>query len=301
MRNVVIVGGSGFLGQHTARRFVRAGECVWATHSINKEPPLVEGVQWLATDLASSAITARWPTKCDVVIFLAQARNWRQFPEGADDVFRINLGALHQTTQYARNSGAKKLLVASTGSVYSASPKAMREVDVIDANGSRTFYAASKLAAEVLLGPFTKHVDITQLRIFMPYGSGISPDMLFPQLVKRVQTGQPISLHGSDGMRINPIAATDVAEAFWRCSGLNGSSVLNLGGAVEWTLRGVGETIGKVVGVAPRFETQPGVQAPVVVGEIGALRRALRWAPSISLEDGIRSWLGIESITRMAG
>lgn len=301
MRNVLIVGGSGFLGQHTVKSLVQAGDRVWATHSVGKTPPPLRDVQWLATDLTSSQATDSWPRDCDAVIFLAQARNWRNFPACAGDVFRVNLDALLQTAQYAQTSGAKKLLVASTGTVYASSALALREMDVIDCNASRTFYAASKLAAEILLGPYTKYLDITQLRIFMPYGSGINSDMLFPQLVKRVQTGQPITLQGFDGMRVNPIAAADVAEAFRRALDLVGSSVLNLAGSSEWTLREVGETIGKILGLAPRFEHQPNVPAPVVVGDISALCQALCWTPSIDLEEGLRSWLQVESTGRLAG
>ena len=274
---------------------------MWATHSLGRTPPALDRVQWLPTDLASAHIARAWPHACDAVLFLAQARNWRNFPECADDVFRVNLGALHQTVQYARTCGSKKLLVASTGTVYEPSARALRETDGIDSNAARNFYAASKLAAEILLGPYAKLLDITQLRIFMPYGSGISSGMLFPQLVKRIQTGQPITLHGADGMRVNPIAAADVAEAFWRCLELQGSSTLNLAGATEWTLRGIGATIGKVLGLTPRFETQPSVQAPVVVGDIGALCQALKWTPSVSLETGLKSWLQVESTGRLAG
>ena len=301
MRNVVIVGGSGFIGQHVANRFIEAGNRVWATHSLGRTPPALDGVQWLPTDLASAHIASAWPHICDAVLFLAQARNWRNFPECADDVFRVNLDALHQTVRYARAFGAKKLLVASTGTVYEPCAQAMRESDGIDSNAARNFYAASKLAAEILLAPYTKFLDITQLRIFMPYGSGISPDMLFPQLVKRIQTGQPITLHGADGMRVNPIAVGDVAEAFWRCLELQGSATLNLAGAAEWTLRGIGETIGKVLGLTPRFDAQTNVQAPVVVGDISALCRALSWTPGVSLETGLKSWLQFESTGRLAG
>lgn len=301
MQNVLIVGGSGFIGRHTTKRLVEAGNRVWATHSPNKTPPAYDGVGWLPTDLASLQGAEIWPRDCDAVIFLAQARNWRNFPDCAEDVFRINLGALHHTAEFSRKYGVKKLVVASTGTVYEPSARAMRESDPIDSNVARSFYAASKLAAEIILSPYTKYLDITQLRIFMPYGDGIGPDMLFPQLVKRIQTGQAVSLHGHDGMRVNPIAVADVAEAFRRCLELSGSSIFNLAGSTEYTLREIGNAIGEVLGIASRFETQPSMHAPVLVGDVSALCMALRWTPSISLRVGLKSWLKIESTALLAG
>ncbi len=291
MGNILVVGGSGFIGQHTARRFAHEGHAVWATHSPGKTPPCVNKVNWLGVDLAGNNIAAGWPVRTDAVIFLAQARNWRRFPECAEDVFAINLGALHQTALYARRSGARCLLVSSSGTVYTDQTQPAHETDVIDLRAPRSYYAASKLAAEILLGSFSQDFPIVQLRIFTPYGPGLSPDMLFSQLVRRIQKGESIQLHGQDGLRVNPVAVVDIAEAFCRCVALDQSGTFNLGGPAVWSLREIGVTIGKVLKMAPRFETQAGTNAPVVVGDIGRLCDALKWAPHTHLEDGLRAWL----------
>jgi UDP-glucose 4-epimerase len=290
MGKILIVGGSGFIGLHTARCLASAGHVVWATHSPGSRPPYADGVSWLGVDLTGPNIASGWPASCDAVIYLAQSRNYRNFPDCADEIFAVNLSALHQTALYALRCAAKCLLVGSTGSVYSNRMLPAQETDVIDIKAGRSFYAASKLAAEVLLGPYAEVMCIVQLRIFMPYGPGLNPDMLFPQLIRRVQTGQPIYLHGEDGMRVNPVAVADVAETFRRCLTLNRSETMNLAGPEVWTLREIGLTLGKVMNLTPRFDKQIDVQAPVVVGDVGRLRRLLGWAPRISLEDGLRSW-----------
>jgi nucleoside-diphosphate-sugar epimerase len=114
--------------------------------------------------------------------------------------------------------------------------------------------------------------------------------VLLSQLVNRVRYGQPITLQGDDGMRINPIWAGDVAEAFQRCLGLESSATLNVAGPAEWTLRGIGATIGRVLGIEPRFEVQAGTP-PRLVGDVSHLQSVLGWAPGVSLLDGLRVWL----------
>src|SRR5581483_4926665 len=117
MQKVLIVGGAGFIGRHKARRLAEAGATVYATHSPSRRPPSIPGVRWLPCDLARSDAPAGWPAGCDAVISLAQARNWRVFPETAADVFSVNVAALFQTLQYAQRTGVRRFVYASSGSI----------------------------------------------------------------------------------------------------------------------------------------------------------------------------------------
>jgi nucleoside-diphosphate-sugar epimerase len=65
---------------------------------------------------------------------------------------------------------------------------------------------------------------------------------------------------------------------------------LNVAGPAEWTLRGIGATIGRVLGIEPRFEVQAGTP-PRLVGDVSHLQSVLGWAPGVSLLDGLRVWL----------
>src|SRR5262249_513660 len=153
----------------------------------------------------------------------AQSRGWRMFPDADADVFAVNLSALHQAIRYAVQARAQRFLAASTGSVYS-SPGPHRETDPIDLHAARSFYVATKLAGEILLGPYTRLLPIVQLRLFLPYGAGQNPTMLLPQLVQRVAEDRPITLHGTHGLTANPVAAEDVAETLLRCLRLQNSA-----------------------------------------------------------------------------
>jgi UDP-glucose 4-epimerase len=294
MQKVLIVGGAGFIGRHTARRLAEVGATVYATHTPGKRPPWIAGVRWLSCDLTAADATVGWPAGCDAVISLAQARNWRTFPQAARDVFAVNVAGLVQTLQYAQRTGVRRFVYASSGSVYTQTARPALENEVIDLPAPRTFYVASKLAAEVLLRPYQALFPVVVLRLFMPYGAGQNPDMLLPSLVERVRQGQPLKLHGQDGLVSNPVAAADVAEALARCLTLDNSVTLNVGGPERLTLRQVGQAIGRVVGCEPAFESQPAAAVPVVVGDTTALQKTLGWAPALRMEEGLRRWLDEE-------
>jgi nucleoside-diphosphate-sugar epimerase len=187
--------------------------------------------------------------------------------------------------------GVRCFLHASTGSVCTQVRRAARESDAIDLRATRSFYVASKLAGEILLGPYEALFPVIMLRLYTVYGPGQSPDMLLPRLVRRVQEGQPIQLEGSDGLTINPVSATDVAETLCRCLALDRSATLNVAGPELLTLRQVGESIGRVVNREPLFECLPERTAPVIAGDTSALRSALGWTPPTRFEKGLRDWL----------
>jgi UDP-glucose 4-epimerase len=287
--SVLVVGGASFVASHALPRLVGSGE-VYATCRDGVSPPATAGVRWIPGNLAGPDPTANWPRRCETVIYLAQSRAWRRFPEGAADVFDVNVRAVFHAAEYARRAGAARFIFASSGSVYGPSAIPVRERDRFDVTEPKQFYSAAKLAAELLLGSYASLLHVAILRLFVPYGDGESPDMLIPQLVRRVREGEPILLDGEDGMQINPVAVGDVAETIDRCRRLQRSATFNVAGPEVLTLRQIGGVIGGVVGREPKFEHRAGA-AQMLVGDSGALREALGWAPGTSFDHGLRAWL----------
>jgi nucleoside-diphosphate-sugar epimerase len=291
MKRVLVVGGAGFLGSFALHRLLQDGCPVWATHSPGNKPAPILGVNWIECDLASLHATSHWPTKCDFVIYLAQSRQYRSFPEAAENIFAVNVNGLHQAMHYAYRVGARGVVVASTGSVYTAGQKPVTESISIDIQAQRTYYVATKLAAEVLASSYNAILPVVQLRIFTPYGGGQNSSMLFPQLVQRIREGRAVSLHGQGGLIANPVYAADVAEAIHRCLSLQQGGTFNLAGPESLNLRQIATTIGKILEREPTFEVESADKPPMLVGAMDALQSALAWTPTTSLEAGLRTWL----------
>lgn len=289
---VLVIGAMGFIGRHVVTHLAAQGHTVYATHFPTKTPPLTaSNIIWIPCDLTNKDHVALWPTRCHSVIYLAQSRLWRDFPTGAADTFEINVAAVIRAVEYARQSGVQRFIYTSSGTVYTQTRQPACENEVINFTKSRSFYAASKLAAELLLGPYADFFSLIILRLFVPYGPGQNPKMLIPRLVQQVRQGEPIRLHGQNGLQANPVAVVDVAETLEHCLTLNQSVTLNVAGPHILSLREMGSQIGKILDIAPNFQPKPDQTPPVVVGDTTLLQHTLDWKPQTSFETGLRAWL----------
>jgi nucleoside-diphosphate-sugar epimerase len=288
-RSILVVGGTSFIGRHLLPRLVASRARVTATCRAAAARPAIAGVEWLETDLTADHPAAHWPSRCDAVIYLAQSHEWRQFPAGATDVFDVNLRGVFRAAEYSRAAGADRFIFASTGSVYGEAESTI-ERQAFDIATPRHFYVAAKLSAELLLASYAALMHVVVLRLFVPYGAAQDPGMLMPQILRRVRDGEPVYLDGADGLRANPVAAGDVAEAFARCLDLDASATLNVAGPESLTLREIATRMGEAVGRAPRFEPRDGVPANLV-GDVAALSAALGWTPQVTVAEGLRQWL----------
>lgn len=290
-QTALVIGAEGFIGQHTVRQLAAQGHTVYGTHYPAQPAPAVDGVHWLPCDVTAPGASAHWPTTCDSLIYMAQAPGWRDFPARAQAMFAVNVAGALLAAEYAHTHGLSRLIYLSSGSVYAPSAQPAREDDPLAVQPPGSFYNASKLAAEALLQPYGALFPVILLRPFSPYGLGQNPTMLIPALLARVREGRAISLHGQDGLVSNPVAVADVAETLSRCLRLDQSATLNVAGPELLTLRQIGEQMGRVLGTMPQFETQPDQTPPVIAGDTTRLQETLGWAPAISFESGLRTWV----------
>src|SRR5436190_13213775 len=191
--NFLVTGGAGFIGSHVCERLLRSGHAVWAFDDLNEayEPELkrrnlreIEGmarpfvsVHGDVTD-ASALEKLLKSVRFDQVIHLAARAGVRPSLEEPALYQRVNVEGTVNVLEAARRNGVRKLIIASSSSVYGVNSKApFSESDPIFCAISP--YAASKLACEAL-GHVYHHVyglDIVMLRFFTVYGPRQRPDL----------------------------------------------------------------------------------------------------------------------------
>ena len=114
----------------------------------------------------------------DGVVNLAARAGVRQSLEYPWVYYETNVTGTLNLLEFCRKHGVKKLVLASTSSLYGAqNPRPFQEE--VNTDSPPSPYAASKKAAEVLAHTYhyLHDLDVTVLRYFTVYGPAGRPDM----------------------------------------------------------------------------------------------------------------------------
>ena len=281
MKNIIVTGARGLLGSHLVDLLARDHR-VFALG--RGAPEQAEGnVVPIVADLSRPLDAGLLPERIDSVVYLAQSRRFREFPEGAADVRQINVDQPLALIEAARQRGAGAFVYASTGSVYAASDEPLREESPLGASG---FYAASKRAAELLLEPYEALMSVAALRFFFIYGPGQKSDMLIPRLIGNVREGRPVTLQGESGLILNPIHARDAARAVAAALDLPRGGVINVAGPESLSIRELCDLAGRKLGRDPVYEVDAKASAPRLAADISRMK-ALLGEPTIRFEEAL--------------
>ncbi len=225
---LLITGATGFVGSRLVEHLAGRHEL----HAIARRPPppaLAESATWIEQDLRAFD-PGGLPERVDAVIHLAQSPHYREFPDGAADVFAVNVGSTFDLLEYAREAGARAFVLASTGGVYGYRPHPIREAD--DEPNPTSFYFRSKRSAELIAEAYADLFAVSVLRFFFVYGPG-QTRMLIPTLIDKVVAGEEITVDGDPGLSVNPIHVDDAVRVFEPAIELRSSATFNVAGSRE--------------------------------------------------------------------
>lgn len=230
-------------------------------------------VKTIILDLNSDWSDSILPESLDVIIHLAQSEKFREFPATASEVYNVNTNSTLKLLDYARKTGVKKFIYASSGGVYGTGDKPFDENSPIAPVNELGFYLSTKLMSEVLVKNYQGffHTDI--LRFFFVYGPRQRKDMLIPRLIESVKNGTPIKLQGEEGIKINPVYVDDAIEAIENIMQLTGNNILNIGGKEVLSLKEICNTIGKHFGKVPVFENDLNSKPKNIIADIKYLQQ----------------------------
>ncbi len=268
---VLIAGASGFIGGAFLRQCSRDFACTALVHGENFAP--AGDVEVRVQDLNRPLETEGLPEQVDAVLYLAQSGKYRNFPEDADEVVRVNVAGALALAQWARRAGCAQFIFASTAgfnSVYG-------ERDSDDAPIiPDSFYTRTKQIGETLIQEYKAHFTVTILRPYTIYGAG-QQSRLIPTILDQVASRRRVYLEGNDrGLLLSPLHLTDAVRTIRAILEQRTEGHVNLAGDETTSIREIAEQCGRMLGIPPVFEFLPEVPARSLLGSNRRMKSILK-------------------------
>jgi UDP-glucuronate 4-epimerase len=227
----------------------------------------------------------------DQIVHLAARAGVRPSLEQPALYQRVNVEGTVNLLEAARRTGVKKLIVASSSSVYGVNSKVpFSESDPIFCAISP--YAASKLACEAL-GHVYHHlygIEVVVLRFFTVYGPRQRPDLAIHKFARLIHAGKPIPVFGDGSTARDYTYITDILEGIMACTQKAfGYEIFNLGESQTVTLSrliGLLESALGQAAIVERLPAQPG-DVPLTCADLSKARTKLGYNPQVKVEQGI--------------
>ena len=231
--SILVTGVAGFIGMHTAESLLSQGHHVVGIDNINNyyDPRLKEerlnqlkhfnNFSFMKLDFAVQSFSEKFINiypDIDQVIHLGAQAGVRNSIKEPHDYMNSNLAGQLNILEYCRklmerNNNFKKLIYASSSSVYGANAKIPFSVhDKTDHPVS--FYGATKKACEVMTHSYSSLYKIPSigLRFFTVYGPWGRPDMSPYLFTKSILEGKEINVFNNGDMRRDFTFVDDIVE-----------------------------------------------------------------------------------------
>lgn len=296
---VLITGGAGFIGSHLVERLAGDGHQVVAADDLSSgdERNLAgSGGAFHRLDVTTPELVQlaeRW--RPEVVCHLAAQVSVRASVADPVRDARVNVLGTVNVLEAARRCGARKVVFASSVSVYGV-PAAL-PVSADAEFDPRSPYAAAKVADEVYLATYRAlhGLDFTTLALANVYGPRQRPDGeagVVAIFTDAMLHRRPTHVFGDGTQTRDYVYVADVVDAFSKACGERGSGDrFNIGTGTLTSDTKLHSLVANAVGVpdAPAMaEPRPGDLPAMAVDPLPA-DEGLGWVPNTSLSDGIKA------------
>ncbi len=310
-KTIVVTGSSGFIGFHLSSKLLSDGFKVVGIDNFNDyyNPVIKEarsailkknpGYREFRTDIEDyeSLNNIFKQSKVDAICHLAAQAGVRYSIVNPFAYERSNLAGFLNILEIARHLGIKRLVYASSSSVYGGLKKLpFSESDSVDAPIS--LYAATKKSNELMAHCYSHlyGIQTVGLRFFTVYGPWGRPDMAMWLFAEAIQKGEKIKVFNNGKMKRDFTFVDDIVQGTRSAifaEGLDKFEVFNLGNHRSENLLDMIEIMEREMGKKAKKEflpMQPG-DIPESFADIEKAQRKLSFKPSTPISSGIPQFI----------
>jgi UDP-glucose 4-epimerase len=298
---VLVTGGAGFIGSHLTDALLARGQAVRVLDDFSAGrreflPDRHPGLEIVAGDVRDPDAVRRAVADVDVVFHQGALRSVPLSIEQPFAFHDVNVTGTLRLLLAAREAGVRRLVFASSSSVYGDQPVLPLHEDL----GPRPIspYAASKLIGEHYCANFTRHygLETVALRYFNVFGPRQDPASQYAAVVARfimaAREGRPLEIHGDgkqtrDFTYVSNVVDANLAAA--EAPGVSGQ-VFNIAGGRRLSVLDIASALQEVLGGAlPRHHTaaRPG-DVRDTLADVSRARDRLGYRPRVDFAEGLR-------------
>jgi len=300
--NIVLTGGSGFIGSHLSRELLKNGENKLIvvdnllTGNLDNIQHLLdnENAKFIQHDVQDHI---EIDEKVDYVFHLASAASPVAYTENPVNTLKAgSLGTIN-TLGLARKHGAEYFL-ASTSEVYGdplITPQNEEYWGNVNPNGERSMYDEAKRFAEAATATYARSYDIKTkiIRIFNTYGQNmqLNDGRVVTNLIVQALNDEDLTIYGDGSQTRSFSYVSDTVAGIIAMMESNHYEVFNIGNPYEMTIKELAETILKLTNskseiiYKPLPNDDPQQRRP----DISKAKEKLNWEPKVDLETGLNT------------
>lgn len=300
MSNILVTGGTGFLGSNLCARLIKDGDKVICldnnyTGRMQNVSNLIKNpnFKFIEHDICKPIKITR---HLDYIYNLACPASPPAY-QGKHSITTTKtcvLGALNVLDLAKKNDA--RVLQFSTSEVY-GEPLVHPQVETYRGNvnpiGIRACYDEGKRCAESLFFDYNRHegVDIKVIRIFNTYGPKMDPNdgRVVSNFICQALSGQDITIYGDGHQTRSFCYVDDLIEGIVRMmrseKGFTGP--VNLGNPGEFTIKELAEMVVARIGGKVVYKDLPSDDPTQRRPDITLAKTKLGWEPKIALSEGL--------------
>ena len=298
--NIVLTGGSGFIGSHLSKELLKNGENKLIivdnllTGNLDNIQDLLdnENATFIQHDVQDHI---EIDEKVDYVFHLASAASPVAYTENPVNTLKAgSLGTIN-TLGLARKHSAEYFL-ASTSEVYGdplVTPQNEEYWGNVNPNGERSMYDEAKRFAEAATATYARSYDLKTkiIRIFNTYGPNmqLNDGRVVTNLIVQALNDEDLTIYGDGSQTRSFSYVSDTVAGIIAMMESNHYEVFNIGNPYEMTVKELAETILKLtkskseIIYKPLPNDDPQQRRP----DISKAKDKLNWEPKVGLETGL--------------
>jgi len=296
--SVLVTGGAGFIGSHTAELLVKEGYEVRIldnldSGSVENLSSVLDKAKLIVGDIRDTNILKQAMSDSQYIIHLAAVVSVDEAIEDPIKTFEVNCQATVQLLELARIFDVEKVVYASSTAVY-GEPS---QIPLREDHPTRPInpYGASKLAGESIMEAYNKTYALPtiSLRYFNVYGPRMRGGQyagVISKFLEAAKKNKQLKIFGDGGQTRDFIHVYDVAIANKIALESHEVGVFNIGTGIETRIIDLANLIIQLVKSQSQIifvEPRPG-DIYRSVADITRARRSLGWEPRISLREGLK-------------